>query len=435
VKNVQGGRLLRVGTEAGWVIAGQLLAFLGGFAIIKVLTAELGPAAYGQLALGMSIAGVLHMFLYGPIEQTALRYVSNYRERGRLGQLFALLAWAHKYAAIWVIAFTAVAAVFVHIFAGLPWTLLVLIASSFGIAGGINVTLSSLQTAFRHRRAVAIFQAGEVWLRLGLATAGLALVDHTANAALLGFALATAGTAAAQLLWLIRNPEVQPHLGHSIHGQDGRQARTELLAYGSPYVAFAGFAWLASYSDRWIILMFSDEHSVGIFAALLQIANAPIALFLGITNQFLVPLIFDRAGTAKSSFQTASSARLLGATAVVYVLTLFTIIATAAIFAEPIVKLLTNAQFAQHADLLWILCAGLGLASTGQLLVVKGLSQNRSREYVLPKFVQVAMLLISAPFLVAYLGLTGMALALCISGATYLLAVALTNRHFFRVTP
>ena len=435
MKNIQGSRLLRVGTEAGWVIAGQLLAFLGGFAIIKVLTAELGPAAYGQLALGISIAGVLHMFLYGPIEQTALRYVSNYRERGRLGQLFALLEWAHKYAAIWVIAVAAVAAVFVHIFAGPPWSLLVLIASSFGIAGGVNVTLSSLQTAFRHRRAVAIFQAGEVWLRLGFATAGLAFVDHTANAALLGFSLATAGTAAAQLLWLARNPEVRPHLGHSIDGEDGRQARAELLAYGSPYVAFAGFAWLASYSDRWIILMFSDEHSVGIFAALLQIANAPIALFLGITNQFLVPLIFDRAGAAKSSGQTASSARLLGATAAVYVLALSTIIATAALFAEPIVRLLTNAQFAQHADLLWILCAGLGLASTGQLLVVKGLSQNRSREYVLPKFVQVVVLLLAAPFLVAHQGLAGMALALCASGATYLMAVALINRHFFKVAP
>lgn len=435
MNNALGSRLLRVGTEAGWVIAGQLVAFLGGFAIIKVLTAELGPAAYGQLALGMSIAGVLHMFLYGPIEQTALRFVSNYRERGRLGQLFALLEWAHKYAAVLVIAVATVAAIFVHMFAGSPWTLLVLIACSFGIAGGVNVTLSSLQTAFRHRRAVAIFQAGEVWLRLGFATVGLAFVDHTANAALLGFSLATAGTAAAQLLWLIRNPEVQPHLGHSIDGQDSRQARTELLAYGSPYLAFAGFAWLASYSDRWIILMFSGEHSVGIFAALLQIANAPIALFLGITNQFLVPLIFDRAGAANSGGQAASSARLLGVAAVVYILALSAIIATAAVFAEPIVRLLTNAQFAQHADLLWLLCAGLGLASIGQLLVVKGLSQNRTKEYVMPKLVQVIALLATAPFLITSLGLTGMALALCASGAAYLLAVALVNRRFFQVMP
>jgi len=435
VKNAQDSRLRRIGTEAGWVIAGQLLAFLGGFAIIKLLTEELGPAAYGQLALGISLAGVLHMFLYGPIEQTALRFVSVYRESGRLSLLFALLKKAHKYASAGVVLAAVIAAGTVHLTAGSTWSLLVLIAALFGIAGGLNATLLSLQTALRQRRSAAIFQAGDVWLRLGCALAGLALVEHTANAALLGFSLATAMTAAAQLLWLRVNPAVRPHLHNHAYRQQSKTATAELLAYGSPYVAFAGFAWLGSYSDRWLILMFTDQHSVGVYAALLQIANAPIALFLGVTNQYLVPLIFDRAGAAKTDEQAASSARLLGIAAAMYVLVLSVIVAIAAAFSEPIVRLLTNEEFAQHAALLWILCVGLGLASIGQLLVIKGLSQNRTREYVLPKLVQVVMLLVAAPLLISSMGLTGMAMALCASGAAYLLAVALTNRRFFQIAP
>ena len=430
---IQGSRLARISAEAGWVIAGQLLAFLGSFALIKLLTAELGPAAYGQLALGISIAGVLHMFLYGPIEQTALRYVSVYRESDRLGLLFALLAKTHKFVATLVLVAAACTALAVHFIAGPGWGWLVLIASLFGVAGGANATLSSLQTALRNRRAVAVFQAGEVWLRLGLSVAALTIAQHTASAALLGFALATAAIAAVQLVWLARNPAAS--YSGSASGES-KAAIAELWAYGSPYVAFAGFAWLGSYSDRWLILLFADEHSVGIYAALLQIANAPIALFLGITNQFLVPLIFDRAGSATTAHQTASSARLLSAAAAVYVAALGAIVAVAAIFAEPIVRILTNSEFARQADLLWMLCAGLGLASIGQLLVVKGLSQHRTREYVFPKFVQVAALLASAPLLIPAMGgLKGMGAALCLSGAAYLIAVTWTNRRFFQAAP
>lgn len=428
----QDSRWARVSAEAGWVIAGQLLAFLGSFALIKVLTAELGPAAYGQLALGMSIAGVLHMFLYGPIEQTALRYVSVYRENARLGLLFSLLARAHRHAAILVLAVAACAGFAVHVMAGAGWAVLLLIAALFGAAGGANATLSSLQTAFRNRRAVAVFQAGDVWLRLGLAVTLVAHAQRSAGAALLGFALATAAIAGAQLLWLTRRrpPRYQAGIG------ERNKAMAELWAFGSPYVAFAGFAWLGSYSDRWLVLMFADEHAVGIYAALLQIANAPIALFLGITNQFLVPLIFDRAGSATTAQQTATSARLLSAAAAIYVLALLVIVAVAAAFAEPIVRLLTNAEFARRADVLWMLCAGLGLASIGQLLVVKGLARNRTREYILPKFVQVAALLLGAPVLITALdGLTGMGVSLCVSGAAYLVAVSWTNRHFFRAAP
>lgn len=422
-------RLARIGAEAAWVTAGQLLAFLGGFATIKFLTGELGPGAYGQLALGISAAGAIHMFVYGPIEQIALRFVSVYRERGQLHQLFAALRRLHLYAATIVGAAIVVVTATLYALAGTTWSMLILLALLLGVGGGVSTTLSSLLSAFRQRASVAFFQASDVWLRLLLAIAGLAWLGTSADAALIGFCLATATTAIVQLAWVMRNPLVRPHL----HGQAATtiggagSTMRELVAYGRPYLAFAAFAWFSTYCDRWVILGYLDERSVGIYAALLQIANAPIAIFLGMTNQFLVPLIFDRAGAATTQGQIRSSAQLLNAAMAAYVLGLTVIVCTAALVAEPLVRLLTSAEFSRHADLLWVICLGLSLSSTAQLLVIKGLSHGRPQQYVLPKFVQLVLLIASMLVLVQPLALMGVAVSLCISGAGYLAMVAWVN--------
>jgi len=428
---VQKTRLARIGAEAAWVAAGQLLAFLGGFATIKILTGELGAAAYGQLALGISAAGAVHMFVYGPIEQIALRFVSVYRERGRLHLLFAALRRLHMHAAAIVGLAIIVVTSVLYAFAGTAWAwgILILLALLFGVGGGVSMTLASLLSAFRQRASVAFFQASDVWLRLLLAVAGLAWLGTSADAALAGFCLATATIAIVQLAWVMRNPLVRPHLhGHSASAT-GTEGSTmgELVAYGRPYLVWAAFAWCSTYCDRWLILGYLDERSVGIYAALLQIANAPIAIFLGMVNQFLVPLIFDRAGAATTQGQIRSSAALLNAATAAYVLGLTVIVGFAALVAEPLVRLLTSSEFSRHADLLWVICLGLSLSSTAQLLVIKGLSHGRPQQYVLPKFVQLALLIASMFLLVQPMALMGVAVSLCISGAGYLIMVAWVN--------
>jgi len=61
-------QLSHVRHEMIWVVVGQILAFLGAFAGVKILTNVMQPEGYGLLALGMTIAGLLNMFIYGPIE-------------------------------------------------------------------------------------------------------------------------------------------------------------------------------------------------------------------------------------------------------------------------------------------------------------------------------------------------------------------------------
>ncbi len=406
-----------------------MFAFLGGFLTIKVLTGELGPHAYGQLALGVSAAGAVHMFIYGPIEQSALRFVSVYKERGQLDVLFAALRTCHGYAAAILGVVIAIVTIVLQFSAGSKWSVLIFLALTLGLLSGVSSTLSSVQSALRKRSAVALFQASDVWLRLLLSVAGIIWFGSTANIALLGFCLATVTTATIQITRTLRSPEIGPHVhfDHASNGMEKRDAISKLTAYGRPYIAFAAFSWFSIYCDRWLVLAYLDERAVGIYAAIFQIASAPIALFFGITNQFLVPMIFDRAGAATSQRQIRSSEGLLNAAVAFCFVGLLGITGIAALFAGSLVTLVTNAEFSTHAEILWILCAGIGLNNLGQMLTVKGLALNQPRKYILPKFIQLCLLIAGIFALAKPLGLLGIALAHCISGAGYLLAVVLTN--------
>lgn len=81
-------QLYHVRHEMIWVVVGQILAFLGAFAGIKILTNVMRPEGYGQLALGMTIAGLLNMFIYGPIGQVVGRFFSVCREKNELSVFF-----------------------------------------------------------------------------------------------------------------------------------------------------------------------------------------------------------------------------------------------------------------------------------------------------------------------------------------------------------
>ncbi|HEX9078711.1 MAG TPA: hypothetical protein VF795_03915, partial [Desulfuromonadaceae bacterium] len=84
-------RIVKLRHEMAWIVAGQFFGFVGGFAGIKALTNIMGPKGYGELALGLTIAGLFNMYVYGPIANVVARFFAVYRERGRLGVYFAVL--------------------------------------------------------------------------------------------------------------------------------------------------------------------------------------------------------------------------------------------------------------------------------------------------------------------------------------------------------
>jgi O-antigen/teichoic acid export membrane protein len=124
-----------------WVVFGQILAFAGSFVGVKVLINVMGPQTYGQLALGLTVAGVLNLFIYGPIANVIARYFIIYREKNQLDAFFGVLKAAHKIMAAIVLISCLCAGVLIYCLIGYEWAMIVVISSLFGLTSGIAYCL------------------------------------------------------------------------------------------------------------------------------------------------------------------------------------------------------------------------------------------------------------------------------------------------------
>jgi O-antigen/teichoic acid export membrane protein len=423
-------RTRKLRAELAWIIAGQLLGFIGGFVGIKVLTNLMGPKGYGQLALGLTIAGLMNMFVYGPVANVVSRFYAVYRERGGLGLYFPVLRRLHGQLASVLSLLILLATVVICLSIGPFWGLIVFISSLYGIAAGVNTSFLSLQSAIRQRKVVALHQGADVWLRISLAIAMVLLLRRSGDAAMLGYLMGTLLVVVSQRFFALRNGEIGSHW----HGNDPdrdelRQCRSEFSAYAWSFVLFAGFGAVSMYADRWILQGLNGESAVGIYAAIYQIAASPVNIFFAMVNQLMVPIVFERAGAMTTAAHAEGSSELLRATIVLSCLASLFITVVAFCFSEQLVRLFTNDEFARYHQILWLSVLGLSLFNIGQLFTVKGLNYGRPRIYLWPKVWQALSFVLFCFILASKYPLLGVAYGICLSSLVYLLAVVLVNRR------
>jgi len=411
-------------------MVGQVLTFLGGFAAIKILTSSLGPEGYGELALGLTIAGFLNMFVYGPLGQVVLRFFSVYQERKTLTTYFNLLKKIHLASVLILLFIAGVTGALVYLQVDREWALLVIVASLFGTVSGVNGSLSSLQSAIRQRKIVALHQGVDAWLRPALAVVAIYLFRNSGYFALLGFLIGTLVITLSQYWYTLKNKNIRIHWEGDVQSQAiQKKALHEFYAYATPFFYFSGFAAVSMYADRWVLQGLFGEQSVGVYAAIYQIANAPVAIVSGMVGQLMVPIIFERAGTMTSEEQFRKSSRLLNQAVAVLSAVMLFIIAVAYLFSEPIVRVLTTPSFAEYHQLLWVLTLGLAIFNIGQLLVMKGLNNHEPGIYTWPKAAQAVVFLTATYLLARGVGILGVAIALCASSFLYLVMVLFVNRR------
>lgn len=419
-------RLLR---EMAWILAGQAICFVGGFAGIKILTNIMGPHGYGQLALGLTIAGLLNMYVYGPLANVVARFYSVYREQGQLGVYFAVIRKTHRFLALGLACFAAGAGGVTALLAGREWGCIVTLSLLYGVAGGVNASYQSLQSAVRQRKVVALHQGVDVWLRVVLAVVAFLAFGSGGGGALAGYLLGTLAVTVSQGIFALRNSEIREGWHAALPSRNEEQhCFREFFRYASPFVAFAGFAAVGMYADRWVIQGVSGESAVGIYSAIYQIAAAPVNLLFAMVNQLMVPIIFERAGAMTSASQAENSAGLVRVTVLASGGIALAITAVAYFLGEPLIRLLTSADFAGHHPLLWLTVLGLSAFNIGQLFALKGLYCNRPGIYLWPKAVQAVSFLVLAYLGVRIFGLMGVASALVGSSLLYGVSVVVVNR-------
>lgn len=429
-------RLFHLKREIAWVVLGQVLAFVGGFAAVSLLSRTMGADGYGQLALGMTVAGTVNLLVYGPLSQIVLRFFSAYQERDRLDSYFWAVKRAHVAFGLFFLVLTGVLGA-LGLAYGADWALLAAAGLAFGLVGGINGTFIALQSAVRQQKLVAIHKAADVWLRVGLALALLFVLGRQGQVALIGFCLGTLLVTLSQYRYAARLPgfTVAASGASDANRQERRRSLGEFFAYGRPFVIWAGISAIGMYADVWILQQVFGSGEVGVYAALYQVANAPIIFIVGVVNQLSVPVIFKRAGAMATPEQSQASTRLLNLTVLVLIGLLGPVLAASYLLSSVILGVLTPGPFVQHHALLWVLVLGLSVFNLAQFLCTKGFYSNRPEIYLIPKTIHAAIFLLSAYFSALSHGIAGVAWALCGSSAVYLLAVIVVNSRIKYVPP
>ncbi len=419
-------RLSRPAKELVWVALGQTLAFAGALVGVKILTNVLSPEAYGQLGLGMSVAGIINIMVFGPVSQVVLRFYSICRESNTLSIYFHTFQQLHLRLVPVLLVLCLPLALAVQLAFGSPWGVLVAVAIIFGTLSGLYGSLQSLVNAMRKRQWAAGFQAADSWFRVLMALALIISVGSVGWIALLGYIVGTILVLVAQLVWA-RATIASTLSGETAPELTEQAIRNDFMAYGMPFVYFAGIAVIGQYADRWLLQGFWGERQVGIYTAIFQLASAPVALFMAIVNQAVIPVVFAKAGGLTDEVGVQHSHRLVSLT-IVMLIAFFAVITFASFFwGEVVVGWFTNADYAAHGNIFWIIVLALAFFNLAQLSSIRGYFQNQTNIYFWPKIGQGVVLLCVGVFLVQRYATYGMAATLLISYVAYFILVKLVH--------
>jgi O-antigen/teichoic acid export membrane protein len=147
--------------------------------------------------------------------------------------------------------------------------------------------------------------------------------------------------------------------------------------------------------------MTSSTGDVGSYAVLYQLGYYPISLLTGMAMQFLVPILYQRAGDAKDSKRNAGVNQLswkmtwlsLGLTAVTFLVAIL-------VHTQLFLILVAEEYRAVSYLMPWIILSG-GIFASGQTLALNLQAQMKTREMVSAKIVT-ALFGVAVNFVGAY---------------------------------
>lgn len=96
-------RARRLAKEGSWIVVGQITSVLGAVVLVRVLTEYLDPTQYGQLALGLTVAGLVNRVVMGGVNNGISRYYSIAAEKQDLPSYLSASRRLMLYAALTVL--------------------------------------------------------------------------------------------------------------------------------------------------------------------------------------------------------------------------------------------------------------------------------------------------------------------------------------------
>lgn len=366
-------RFHRLAKEGSWIVAGQIAAVLGALVLVRVLTEYLEPAQYGQLALGLTVAGLINQVVMGGVTAGIGRFYSIAAEKNDLPGYLRASRRMMGYATAVVVAIALVLMAGLFWLGYSQWMGLAAAALVFSVLSGYNSSLRGIQNAARQRAIVAFHGGLDAWLKILLAVGVMLWLGSSSTAVVLGYALSSLLVTGSQLLFLRR---LIPPEGET--PQASENWLRQIWMYSWPFSTWGVFTWAQQISDRWALQAFASTQEVGLYAVLFQLGYAPISLATGMALAFLGPILYQRSGSATDQIRNRSVHHIAWRiTFAALLMTAFAFMLTYSLH-EWIFDLLVAKQYHSVSFLLpWVVLAG-GIFTSGQTLALKLMSEMKS---------------------------------------------------------
>jgi O-antigen/teichoic acid export membrane protein len=379
---VNRSRHYRLAKEGSWILAGQVSSVLSALVLVRVLTEFLDPVQYGEVALGLTLTGLVNQVVMGGLGNGISRFYTIAAEKNAFGDYLAA-AWHLMAVGTFAVVTIGLSLLIILWLLDQPHlTALAGAALLFSLASTYNSTLSGVQNAARRRGIVAFHNGLDAWLKIVLAVALVIWVGRSSTVVVLAYAISAAIVATSQFLFLRR-------LIPSSSGAGNDRARwvSQIWTYARPFSCWGVFTWAQQSSDRWALQLFTTTDEVGLYAVLFQLGYTPIAIATGMAVSFIGPIFYHRSGDATSGARNANVHELASRITVTCLgLTLVGFVA-AVLLHEWIFDLLVGHRFRGISHLLpWVLLAG-GLFAATEVLALKMMSDLKSAAMLWPKIV------------------------------------------------
>lgn len=407
--------------EGSWVAVGRILTSVGTLVGVRILTEFLDPSVYGALVLMLGLTALGQGLFCRPLMQAAYRF---YPDMASSDGLRALRRTTYRYLVITtsgLVVLTLVGGAFCLTHARVSYWMFVALAGCLIVE--IPTALeSSLLSAARRQRALAIWEGGNACLKPVVAVLFVTALGSTPQAVLLAYFLVTGVTLVCARALLSRSEDDYARVRSSEVSEGDLNAK--ILRFALPLTPLALVGWLTAASDRYIIGGLAGLGQAGIYSAAYGLTSMPMAMSAYIIMQTLRPVYNQAvsqkdAQTEKRTFRIwlfmTTSICLLGFVLIVFL-------------REWIVTLLLAQQYRSSMLLVPWLAAGFAFLAVAYVFECTLYAYKRTKLVFLGQAIAAALtLIVSVPMIVLW-GAKGAAVACPVYFAGYLMIMILLSR-------
>jgi len=288
-------RAFRLGKEFSYTAATQVVNGIGLLLVLKITASRLEPSEYGNLALILTLAGLINKLGFGGIINAVSRFypIAEHAksEQAFLQSVRSILTRIGS--ALAVILGFIVIYLFITNDAGRLSEIVALFA--FAACNGLSIMVKAIHSAQRDRQSVFQFSVINYISRI---LTVFILIDYFGPysiSVIIAYSVASLATAIFQIRKLTYQLDsLKFGRAYEEHNSSKTQWVWELWRYAWPFSIWGIFTWLEEAAGKWSLQAYFGPSDVGYFTIGMQLGVMPILLVAATVNQFVSPVINKR---------------------------------------------------------------------------------------------------------------------------------------------